>query len=571
MKNIQRRTLVQEISNKLLSSKIKVSGWVSKIKKLGSITFFFLEDKTGLVQVFVSKDKQELIKKLKNNSVVSCYGTVFKKQNSANDFEIHLDSLTIYSTSTQLPISDNPDIISSEESRLKYRYLDLRRKDMQRTLKIRHDLILFIRNYLSSKNFIEVETPILAKSTPEGARDFVVPSRKHKNKFYSLSQSPQIYKQLLMVSKLEKYFQIARCFRDEDFRSDRQPEFTQLDIEMSFVTKEEIILFIEEMIKKLFKFFNIIIPKKPFKHISYEDAMLNYGSDAPDLRFELKLFDFSEQVINSNSEIIKSSFKKHKFARAFVIDKLFSKKDVNEFINITKKHSCKNLGYIILKNHELHGPAANLFNKEDILSTFKHNGIDREGTLLFIINEKNITLKSLGIIRKEAAKRAKLIKNDFYEFVWVIDWPLFERDNDTDNFSPSHHPFTSPTDEYKDNFDKLPNEAKSKAYDLVLNGYEIGGGSIRIINPSVQERMFKFLGISDFDIKNSFGTLIESFNYGVPPHGGIAFGIDRLVMIICNQESIKDVIAFPKNNSGIDVMINSPSNIIDMENKNYEK
>lgn len=552
----------------LLNQNVVINGWIKKIRKLGSIIFLDLYDITGILQVFIDNKNEyynEILKTPKE-SVVQVKGVLKLRSNinknlDTGEFEVHLKEFFVYSKAKLPPFLIEDETDGLEELRLKYRYLDLRRKKMQQILISRSKILNICRNFLAENSFIEVETPYLSKQTPEGARDYLVPTRS--GKFFALPQSPQIYKQLLMVSGLDRYFQFTRCFRDEDLRSDRQPEFTQLDIETSFLKDVEIQTIIEKMFKKLFKTFLNIDLEIPFQRMSYEYAMNNYGSDKPDIRFENKILHLNDYFKNTNFKIFKTVLldKNNLIGGLFINDSL-DKNAIKILEKIVKDNNAKGLAYLTIQNFQpINGTIFNVIEKENIIQICKDFNLEN-GVLFFVADKKEITLKALGAIRKEFLNLSKKIKlNKEFAFLWIVDWPLFEYSETENRYLAAHHPFTSPSDCSIKDFDTNPESAKGKSYDIVLNGYEIGGGSIRIYDKNIQKRMFEFLGLDENEIQKKFGFIINAFEYGVPPHGGIALGIERLLMIMLKTDTIRDVIAFPKNSSGIDLLFESPTNI----------
>ena len=460
-----------------------------------------------------------------------------------------------------MPFDVNDRYSAMEENRLKFRYLELRTDEMQNNLKVRHETALSVRNFLSSKNFLEIETPILMKSTPEGARDFLVPSRLHKGKFYALPQSPQTYKQLLMVSGLDKYFQIVKCFRDEDLRADRQPEFTQIDIESSFVTQEDIIKLGTDLVKYIWKDVLDVELPNDFKIISYYEAMENYGSDKPDLRFEMPLIEFKDYVEQSDFNVFKNTLEEGGRVKAIICpngDK-YSRKIIDELTNYVKEyHHAKGLAWMKNENGELTGGISKFFPQEiqhQIIQDCKLNNND----IVFMVGDsKKITLDTLGALRLKIAKRENLIRDE-WQPLWVVDFPLFDWNEDKERWDSLHHPFTSPNPEDIDMLDENPGQVRSWGYDIVMNGYELGGGSVRIHDKELQSKIFSLLGLSESEADEKFGFLMNAFKYGAPPHGGMAFGLDRIVMLLVGSNQIRDVIAFPKTTSAMSLMDNSPS------------
>lgn len=556
-----------DISNKHLNKKVSLNGWVKKNRKLGNLIFIDLYDRTGIVQIVVDEKNKffSQCQGITKESVINVVGEVVKRSNPnkdlpTGDFEVLLEELTIFSKSKTPPFLIQEQTDGLEDIRLKYRYLDLRRSNVQKNIILRSNIINSFRSFFVDNGFIEVETPYLSKQTPEGARDYLVPTRNQT--FYALPQSPQIYKQLLMVSGMMRYFQVARCFRDEDLRADRQPEFTQLDLEMSFVKQDDIISVMEEAFKFVFKKALNINIKTPFERMDYEHAINNYGSDKPDLRFDYKIIDFGKYFKNTNFMIFKNILSKNGFIKGLLIDtKELGKNEIKLLEKVALDNGAKGLAWLILKNKEVtNGSIAKVIEKEiinQITKDFKFNN----GTIVFVADSLDTTLKSLGAIRKELPKVADVKLDKQFAFAWIVNWPLYEYSEEEKRFVSAHHPFTSPSIETLTNFDTDKKNAKAQAYDIVLNGYEVGGGSIRIYDKEIQERVFKSLGLSDKEINDKFGFLLSAFEYGVPPHGGIALGLDRLVMIMTDSESIRDVIAFPKNSKGIDSMMNTPSDV----------
>ena len=557
-----------EINDKCLNQKITVNGWIKKNRKLGSLIFIDLYDFSGVVQIVINAENAyfSVVESLPKESVVSVTGQVQIRSNINHElktgkYEIYLEEIIVYSKSLTPPflIQDNTDGL--EELRMKYRYLDLRRPINHQKIAFRSKVNQSLRTFLTNNGFIEIETPILSKQTPEGARDFLVPTRTKK--FYALPQSPQLYKQLLMVSGFNKYFQIARCFRDEDLRADRQPEFTQLDIEISFLSMEFIMELIEKMIVSLFKNVMNIELKIPFEKIDYFYALENYGTDKPDLRYGMQIIDVSKYFQKTNFKIFADALNNNKVIKAIIVDEHeLSKSQIKELEKYAFDNKCKGLAWLYtdLTQKKFVGSIANVVEKEIIEKIFMDHHIEK-GTILMVADESKNALSAMGAIRIEAAKLTNIKYNKEYAFCWVINWPLFEYDEQQKKYTSAHHPFTAPIDKCIDDFDIHPKKAFAKAYDIVLNGFELGGGSIRIHDFNLQKKMFSFLGISENEVNDKFGFFMNAFNYGIPPHGGIAIGIDRLVMLLTNSNNIREVIAFPKNSSGIDLMMETPSKI----------
>lgn len=565
------RTYCGEITNQLIKQNVLIKGWVKKNRKLGKLLFLDIRDRSGIVQVVID-DKNinfELVKNLKRESVVEITGVVSLRKTSNDeikngDVEIVLSSITVDSIADTTPLIIEDDTDALEDTRMNYRFLDLRRPIMQQNLMFRSQVVNRMRQFFVDNGFIEVETPILGKPTPEGARDYLVPSRISAGKFYALPQSPQIYKQLLMVSGFDRYFQVAKCFRDEDLRSDRQPEFTQLDIEMSFTNELEIQTLIEQLCQDVFKKVTNIDLSIPFKRMDYDVAMNKYGSDKPDLRFGLELIDATNFFKNTEFNLFKNAISNKHVIKTIIIDKILTKKDVSELEKYARDMHAKGLAWLSYDGQNYQGSIANHVNLTTLIDFLKQHN-KTIGTVLFIVDELKIANEALGLVRNILGDKLDLKKSDQFEFVWIVNWPLFEYDDKENKYLPAHHPFTQPQDNYHSNFDTNKSDALAKAYDIVLNGYELGGGSIRIIDPDMQTRMFKTIGLNEQEIRNKFGYLLDAFRYGVPPHGGLAIGIDRMISLMLGLTNIRDVIAFPKNAHAIDQMLKAPSNVNSQE------
>ena len=559
-----------------IDNKVILNGWVNKVRLHGKVVFIDLRDRYGKTQIVFNSDNYdgefEEIKKISMEDVLSVKGLVRPRIESAvnlnlstGEIEVLVYEFTMLSESAPLPFMlDNRDN-AEEDLRLKYRYLELRMEELQKNLLIRHKAYQATRNFLSENQFLEVETPVLMKSTPEGARDYLVPSRVHRGKFYALPQSPQIYKQILMIAGYDRYFQIVKCFRDEDLRADRQPEFTQIDIEMSFVDEVDIFNYMEGLTKHIFKTISNINLPDSFPRITYQEAMETYGSDKPDLRYGLKLIDLTHYTDVSDFKAFSSVEK----VKGIIVSggEKYTRKMIDQLTDLVKKYKAKGLAWMRLKDGSFQAGISKFFSAD--LQDKMQNELDIEnGDILFMVgDESKIVLNALGHLRTEIAKRDDLINTSKYYPIWVTEFPMFEYDNDNECYTAMHHPFTAPKEEDIKLLDSDPSGALSRGYDLTMNGYEIAGGSIRIHNPKVQEKIFSLLGLSKQDAIEKFGFLVEALSYGTPPHGGIAFGFDRLVMLLARTENIRDVIAFPKTTSAASLMDESPSNVSDSQLK----
>ena len=550
---------------------VTLAGWVSRIRDKGFVLWIDLRDRYGITQIIFDEKRSSIefmdkVRKIHREYVIQIKGKVIERESKnpdikTGDIEILASSLDVLNESTTPPFTIENNTDGGEELRMKYRYLDIRRPVIQKNLLMRSNLSLEIRKFLVSKQFVEVETPYLIKSTPEGARDFIVPSRMNKGDFYALPQSPQTFKQLLMVSGMDKYFQIVKCFRDEDLRSDRQPEFTQIDCEMSFVSEEDVLNEFEELIKFIIKKFKGI-ELNSFTRMTYSEAIEKYGSDKPDIRYGMEFGNLTKVTRGKNFKIFDSQ--EVVLGLSVPNGANFSRKQIDSLIDFSKSHDEGANGVVWVKyneNRTFKSSVDKFFDSKDF-SVWAKILVCKPGDLMLVISgQKTEVYKQLSLLRLELANRLNLRNNKEFAPLWITDFPLFNWNEEKDGFDSVHHPFTAPKDEDLELLDKNPNLVKSKAYDLVLNGNEIGGGSIRIHNENIQRKVFKILGLSEKESNDQFGFLINSFKYGAPPHGGIAIGFDRLVAILNGSESIRDFIAFPKNNQGKDIMLNSPSSI----------
>ncbi len=553
---------------------VVLNGWVDSRRDHGGLIFIDLRDRSGIIQVVFSPEVNEeafhLAEQVRSEYVVGVQGSVSHRPVDTENpnlktgkIEIYVDRMEIMNPAKTPPFYIEDGIEVDENLRLKYRYLDLRRDEMRGNLMLRHRVVKTMRDYLDDQGFIEVETPILTKSSPEGARDYLVPSRVHHGEFFALPQSPQIFKQLLMVSGLEKYFQIARCFRDEDLRADRQPEFTQLDIEMSFVEEEDIITLIEEMMVLLFAQGVQRDIAIPFPRLSYEDAMKRYGSDTPDLRFGLEIVDLTEMMADVEFKVFSTAINTGGVVRAVNAKGCasFKRREIDSLGSMAVEYGARGMAWIVVAENELKSPITKFLTEAQVEQILKALSAEPGDLLLFGADSHEVVSRVLGVLRLELAKRLGLVDKNELNFVWIYDFPLFEYDKDEERYVAVHHMFTSPRVSDLDLLDTNPGAVKARAYDLILNGTEIGGGSIRIHKRDWQEKMFRLLGMSMEEAQDKFGYLLDAFEYGTPPHGGIAFGVDRLIMIMGGRSSIRDVIAFPKTQSAACPLTDAPSEV----------
>ena len=569
-----KRTQIKNISAQEIDSTFIISGWVERVRDHGGVIFFDIRDASGLMQVVVEPDDQALFEKsesIRMSFVLEITGSLRKRPEgtvneslSSGELELVTTEINILSKSQPLPFQLDEHAKVGEEIRLKYRYLDLRRPEMQANLKTRSQVNHVIRNHLIDEGFIEIETPMMARATPEGARDFLVPSRLYNQKFYALTQSPQLFKQMLMIGGFEKYFQIVRCFRDEDTRKDRQPEFTQLDVELSFISEDEVLNISESLIKKVFSE-TLSLDFEDFPRIKYQDAIKDYGSDKPDLRNPLKLIDVKDIFSNSSFKVFADPAKNDKSRIvALKIDQEISRNKIDEYTKFVANFGAKGLAYIKVNDAKdlekgLQSPILKFLSTDEITGLAERLELSSGDIVFFGADHRNIVNDSMSALREKLGEDLNLIDQGAYKFSWITDFPLFEEDVQG-NLSPSHHPFTA-TQGGLEALKKDPANATAKAYDLILNGSEIGGGSLRINDINEQLEVLSILGIEKKEAEEKFGFFLEALSYGCPPHGGIAFGLDRLVMLLCKQESIRDVIAFPKTQSATCLLSDAPSYI----------
>lgn len=533
---------------------VELVGWVAKKRNFGQLVFIDLRDRSGICQLVFDESMSEALKDVRNEYVLSVSGTVLQRKDANPDLktgeiEVKVEKFEIINKAktTPLIIADETDAL--EDTRLQYRYLDLRRPVMQNKLIMRHKITRSMREYLDNNDFIEIETPMLGKSTPEGARDYLVPSRVHPGSFYALPQSPQLYKQLLMIAGFERYYQFARCFRDEDLRADRQTDFTQVDIETSFLSEVEIQTMMEEMMVKLMKEVKGIDIQAPFLRLSYEEAMNRYGSDKPDNRFGYELQDITEIFKNSEFKVFKDCIDNGGVIKTIVIDNFSSitRKEIDKYTELAKKNGAKGLVVLKAQDNELTGSARKFLSEDEVKALYDTLSLNDKDVLFIVSDQWTKTCNVLGALRNEIGYKLGLKKKDEFSFLWVTDFPMFEWSEEQQRYVACHHPFTQPKEEDIPLLDTDIAKVKANAYDIILNGYELGGGSLRIYDNDLQEKIFEILGMSEEEIRNKFGFFIDAFQYGTPPHGGLAFGLDRIAMILSESDSIRDVIAFPKN------------------------
>lgn len=562
-----------ELNINNVHEEVTLVGWVNKRRNLGAIVFMDLRDSSGLVQLVFDESISEEVKDVRNEYVLEVEGVVEARKDAnpnmaTGEIEVIVKKVNILNSSLTPPINLSDDTDTSEDTRLKYRYLDLRRNTIQNNLRLRHKVCMIARNFLDSEGFVEIETPILARSTPEGARDYLVPSRIYNGKFWALPQSPQIYKQLLMIGGMEKYFQIARCFRDEDLRADRQPEFTQIDIEMSFGNEEDVYSVVEKLMYEIYKGTKDVELELPFARLTWLDAMSRYGSDKPDLRFGNEIINISNIFNNTEFQVFKSVLDDGGEINAVKFSGLadkYSRKKIDELQDYLKQgFRAKALAYLKMENGELSGSIVKPLSEEEKETLIKELDI-KDNDIVFIVADKfNISKVSLGALRLKVARDNELVDTTCTKFVWITDFPMFEYSEEENRYVAAHHPFTAPKEEDVDKLLSDPANVSSRAYDLVLNGYELLSGSIRIHDQALQEKVFEAIGLTMEEAKARFGFFLDAFQYGTPPHGGVGIGLERLVMVLADTENIRDVVAFPTTNSSLDLMSDAP-NVVDDE------
>ncbi|MDO5374602.1 MAG: aspartate--tRNA ligase [Staphylococcus rostri] len=576
----QRTTYCGLVTETLLGEEITLKGWVHNRRDLGGLIFVDVRDREGYVQVVFNPDFSAealaVAERVRSEYVVEVTGTVTKRDAETvnpkiktGQVEVQAKTLTIINKSETPPFALNEENLTVDENiRLKYRYLDLRREKFAETFKMRHQTTQAIRRYLDQAGFYDVETPVLTKSTPEGARDYLVPSRVHDGEFYALPQSPQLFKQLLMISGFDKYYQIAKCFRDEDLRADRQPEFTQVDIEMSFVEQEDVMVLGEAMLKEVVSEVKGVTLTDAFPRMTYAEAMERYGSDKPDTRFGMELLDVSELGNTMDFKVFKGAVENGGQVKALVVEGAaddYTRKDIDgltEFVNI---YGAKGLAWVKVVEEGLTGPIARFFEEDHVAQLQALTNAKAGDLVLFVADSKDVVAQSLGALRNKLGKERGLIDPDALNFLWVTDWPLLEYDDEANRYVAAHHPFTSPKPEDVEKLETAPETAQAQAYDIVLNGYELGGGSIRIHDGELQSKMFKALGFTEEAAQEQFGFLLDAFKFGAPPHGGIALGLDRLVMLLAGRTNLRDTIAFPKTASATDLLTDAPGTVSDRQ------
>ncbi|MGZ9849238.1 aspartate--tRNA ligase [Macrococcus psychrotolerans] len=574
-----RTTYCGLVTESYIGQEIILKGWVQKRRDLGGLIFIDLRDREGVVQIVFnpdfSKEALAVAETIRSEYVIEVHGKVAMRDEAVinpkiktGKVEVQVSDVTIINKSETPPFQIEAETDSSEDVRLKYRYLDLRREPLANTFKMRHQITRAVRNYLDEGGFYEVETPVLTKSTPEGARDYLVPSRVQEGEFYALPQSPQIFKQLLMIGGFDKYYQIVKCFRDEDLRADRQPEFTQIDIEMSFVDQEDVMTMNEGMLKRIMKDVKGIDIVTPFPRMTYEEAMRDYGIDKPDTRFDMKLVTLNELASKMEFKVFKGAVESGGAVKAIVVkgasDK-YSRKDIDALQEYAKIYGAKGLAWVKVIEDGLNGPIAKFFEESHASELLDVTNAETGDLILFVADKWSVVNASLANLRNKLGKELGLIDDNKFNFLWVTDWPLFEYDEELDRYFAAHHPFTAPKKEHRELLKTDKEKVQANAYDVVLNGYELGGGSIRIHDQEMQQEMFEALGFSEEEAQEQFGFLMDAFKYGAPPHGGIALGLDRMVMLLSGRSNLRDVIAFPKTASATCLLTDAPSKVDDKQ------
>lgn len=558
-----------EFRMKDVGKTVTLHGWIHKKRNLGGLLFLDLRDRGGVIQALVRPEQgcYRIAETLKNEYVVALTGVITERESKnpnmeTGDIELEVTNIEVLNIANDLPFEISDTTTALEDTRLKYRYLDIRRNTIKEKLIIRHKIMAATREFLDGEDFVEVETPVLCKSTPEGARDYLVPSRVNNGKFYALPQSPQLFKQLLMVGGMERYFQIAKCFRDEDLRADRQPEFTQIDLEMSFVDENDVMDLAERLIAHMFKKVKGIDIELPLLKMEYDEAIEKYGSDKPDLRFDMEIEDLTSIFKNTEFAVFKSVIEEGGIINAIVAknaaDK-YSRKNIDTLTEFVKTYGATGLAYLKFVDNELSGSIIKVLSTEELVDVKQKLKLENNDLVFIVANKKSIVKTSLGALRVKLGKELELINPDDYKLLWVVNFPVFEYSEEENRYMACHHPFTAPHDSDVDRLMTNPRVCKAKAYDIVINGYEAGGGSIRIHNAEIQKKMFEALGFTLESAKEKFGFFIDAFQYGTPPHGGLAFGLDRLTMLLSKTENIRDVIAFPKTASASDLMSEAPN------------
>lgn len=569
------RVLSGHLTEKEIEKEVVLKGWVQKRRDLGGLIFIDLRDKSGIIQIVFNPDYSgealEIAESIRSEYVIDVVGKLVLRDEATinpaiatGKLEVLASSITVLNKAKNPPFMIRDDVNIAEDIRLKYRYLDLRRPGLQETFKLRHQTTQSIRNYLNKNEFLEMETPILTKSTPEGARDYLVPSRVHPGEFYALPQSPQLFKQLIMMSGFERYYQIARCFRDEDLRADRQPEFTQVDIETSFLTSDEIMTMTEEMMKEVVKEVKGVDIQLPLQRMPYDEAMDRYGSDKPDTRFGLELIHVSDIVADSGFKVFKQAVENGGKVALLNVEGAaagYSRKDIDKLTEFVNIYGAKGLAWLKVEEEEVKGPISKFLSDDEKTAIVDKANASSGDLLLFVADKSAVVYDSLGALRLKLGKDLGLIDEEAFHFLWVTDWPLFEYDEELGRYFAAHHPFTSPIEADKEKLLTDPINVRANAYDLVLNGYELGGGSIRIHQTELQNQMFKALGFTEEEAREQFGFLLDALEYGAPPHGGVALGLDRIIMLLAGRSNLRDTILFPKTASASDLMTEAPSEV----------